>query len=88
MARRCREFDWDRTALGSPAEWNPALRVAVRTVLESPFAMNLWCGPQLVLIYNDAYRPALGAKHSVDGNAGWRARVCQQSHCNLLRPTA
>jgi len=63
MARRCREFDWERTALGSPAEWNPALRVAVRTVLESPFAMNLWCGPQLVLIYNDAYGPALGAKH-------------------------
>jgi PAS domain S-box-containing protein len=63
MARRCREFDWEATALGSPAKWSPALRVAVRTVLESPFAMNLWCGPQLVLIYNDAYRAALGNKH-------------------------
>ena len=63
MARRCRDFDWSATSLGSPAEWPPALRVAVRTALESPFAMNLWCGPELVLIYNDAYRTVLGAKH-------------------------
>jgi PAS domain S-box-containing protein len=25
--------------------------------------MNLWCGPDLNLIYNDAYRAVLGAKH-------------------------
>jgi PAS domain S-box-containing protein len=31
--------------------------------LESPFPINLWCGPDLVLIYNDAYRAALGSKH-------------------------
>ena len=63
MARRCRDFDWSATSLGSPTEWPAALRLAVRTVLESPFAMNLWCGPELVLIYNDAYRTVLGAKH-------------------------
>ena len=63
MARRCRAFDWAANPLGPPTEWPPALRVAVRTVLESSFAMNLWCGPELVLIYNDAYRAALGAKH-------------------------
>ena len=62
MARRCRELDWAATPLGPPLEWPIALRVAVRTVLESPFAMNLWCGPELILIYNDAYRCVLGAK--------------------------
>lgn len=63
MATRCRAFDWERTVLGSPTEWPQALRLAVAMVLESPFAMNLWCGPDLLLIYNDGYRGALGAKH-------------------------
>lgn len=63
MATRCRAFDWELTVLGSPTEWPQALRLAVAMVLESPFAMNLWCGPDLLLIYNDGYRGALGAKH-------------------------
>jgi len=63
MATRCRALDWERTALGSPTEWPQALRLAVAMVIESPFAMNLWCGPALCLIYNDGYRGVLGAKH-------------------------
>ena len=63
MARLCRAHDWAAGSLGAPESWAPALRAAVRTVLESPFAMNLWCGDELVLIYNDAYRTVLGAKH-------------------------
>ena len=51
MARRCREHDWARTSLGDPSTWPAALRVAVRTALESPIPMNLWCGPALELIY-------------------------------------
>jgi PAS domain S-box-containing protein len=31
--------------------------------IECPFPINLWCGPELLLIYNDAYRAVLGAKH-------------------------
>jgi PAS domain S-box-containing protein len=63
MAQRCRELDWSRTALGPVDEWPEALRVIVRTTLESPFPTNLWCGPELLLIYNDGYRRVLGAKH-------------------------
>ena len=63
MARLCREHDWAAGPLGPPESWAPALRMAVRTVIESPFAMNLWCGDELVLIYNDTYRDVLGAKH-------------------------
>src|SRR5689334_21034222 len=63
MARRCREVDWDSTALGPVEHWSPALRTAVRMALESPFPINLWCGPKLQLIYNDAYTRVLGAKH-------------------------
>jgi PAS domain S-box-containing protein len=63
MARRCRAVDWAATSLGPIEDWSPALRTAVRMALESPFPVNLWCGPDLQLIYNDAYIRALGAKH-------------------------
>ena len=63
MAIRCREFNWASTSLGPPSEWPSALRTIVATTIESPFAMNLWCGPDLNLIYNDAYSLVLGSKH-------------------------
>jgi len=63
MATRCRALDWSRTPLGAPDTWAPALRWAVRTALESPFPINLWCGPRRVLIYNDGYRHVMGSKH-------------------------
>ena len=63
MARRCRAVDWAATPLGPIEDWSPALRTAVRMALESPFPTNLWCGPALQLIYNDAYIRGLGAKH-------------------------
>ncbi|MES2523103.1 MAG: ATP-binding protein [Gemmatimonadota bacterium] len=63
MAERCRALPWERTSLGAPQGWSSALRTTVRTVLESPFPMNLWCGAELLLVYNDAYRSLLGVKH-------------------------
>ncbi|HZE08913.1 MAG TPA: PAS domain-containing protein [Gemmatimonadaceae bacterium] len=63
MAQRCRAIDWSSTALGPVEDWPRALATAVQMTLESPFPINLWCGPQLLLIYNDAYRAVLGAKH-------------------------
>ena len=59
----CRELDWSATPLGPVESWPPTLRAVVRACLESPFPINLWCGPELVLVYNDAYRPILGGKH-------------------------
>ena len=63
MARRCRELDWSRTSLGPVEGWPESLRLTVRMILESPFAINLYCGDDHSLIYNDAYRHVLGAKH-------------------------
>ena len=63
MAVRCRAVDWSATSLGPVEGWAPALRFAVRTAMECPFAISLWCGEDKVLIYNDAYRAALGSKH-------------------------
>jgi PAS domain S-box-containing protein len=63
MAERCRQLDWSRTTLGPVEEWPEALRITVRTMLESPFAINLYCGDDHSLIYNDGYIKVLGAKH-------------------------
>ena len=63
MANRCRTIDWSGTSLGPVELWPAPLRTAVRMALECPFPINLWCGPELRLIYNDAYRHVLGAKH-------------------------
>jgi signal transduction histidine kinase len=63
MRERGRAHDWAATPLGPVEGWSATLRTLVRTALDSPFPINLWCGPELVLIYNDAYRSVLGAKH-------------------------
>ncbi len=64
MAQRMREFDWSTTDLGPPAEWPDDLRTAVSICLTSRFPIVLWWGPNLTLLYNDAYIPMLGpGKH-------------------------
>lgn len=63
MKELCRRTDWAATPLGPVPDWSPTLRAMVRAALDSPFPINLWCGPALVLIYNDAYAEVLGNKH-------------------------
>ncbi|MEX2572152.1 MAG: ATP-binding protein [Gemmatimonadota bacterium] len=58
-----RRVDWSATSLGPVESWPSTLLSAIRTCLESPFPISLWCGPDLVLIYNEAYRAVLGGKH-------------------------
>ncbi|HET7457808.1 MAG TPA: ATP-binding protein [Gemmatimonadaceae bacterium] len=60
MATRCRAFDWSATPLGPVESWSHSLRTTVGTLLASRHPMFLWWGPELVQIYNDAYRPSLG----------------------------
>jgi signal transduction histidine kinase len=58
-----RELDWSKSPLGPTAGWSPALRTMARTIFDSPFPICLWSGPHFALIYNDAYRKILAAKH-------------------------
>jgi PAS domain S-box-containing protein len=58
-----RKFDWRKTSLGEPETWPQSLRTTVSTCLNSSFPILIWWGPDLVMIYNDAYRPILGTKH-------------------------
>ena len=64
MGRRVAGFDWASTSLGPPSEWSASLRGAVTTCLTSGFPVLVVWGPELIKIYNDGYRPMLGAaKH-------------------------
>jgi PAS domain S-box-containing protein len=63
MATLMREHDWEASPLGPPADWPVSLRVATRICLTSRFPMIVWWGPELRLLYNDAYLPMLGDKH-------------------------
>ena len=60
---RARTLDWGATPIGWPDGWTPALRIAARAMLDSPFPICLWSGPSYALVYNDAYRRVLGSKH-------------------------
>ncbi|MDO5673983.1 MAG: response regulator, partial [bacterium] len=64
MAELIRSIDWAQTPLGPPATWPQSLRTALSICLHSHFPILLWWGPELVMLYNDAYRPMLGnSKH-------------------------
>ncbi|AQR73053.1 hypothetical protein BXU08_04635 [Sphingomonas sp. LM7] len=65
MGDAVRRFDWATTALGPAEHWPPELQSAVAWVLESRFPMALAWGPELVTIYNDAFRPILGDKEVI-----------------------
>src|SRR3954452_25071153 len=64
LARRMRSFDWSASDLGPPGRWAENLRTAVSLCLTSRFPIVIWWGPDLNVLYNDAYIPFLGrAKH-------------------------
>lgn len=65
MARLCREFPWDTTSLGPVGKWPRSLCTIVNSLLNSRHPMFLWWGPDLIQIYNDAYRPSFaeGPRH-------------------------
>jgi PAS domain S-box-containing protein len=63
MARRFREMDWSTTLLGGRKDWPQSLELATAMILASGFPMAIRWGADLIMIYNDAYRPILGDKH-------------------------
>lgn len=64
MGERMRALDWAATPLGPAALWPQSLRTSVSTCLNCAFPILVWWGPELVMLYNDEYRPMLGAaKH-------------------------
>ncbi|WP_242056424.1 MULTISPECIES: ATP-binding protein [unclassified Nostoc] len=64
MGSLMRSLDWSQTLLGSASEWAQSLKTAVSIILNSHYPMFIWWGSEYANLYNDAYRPILGAsKH-------------------------
>jgi PAS domain S-box-containing protein len=84
MGARMRAFDWAATSLGPLERWPQSLRSAVSILLPSRAQIVLFWGPDLIALYNDAYRPTFGAKHP--WALGQPARECWREVWDVLRP--
>ncbi|MDB4989943.1 MAG: Sensor protein, partial [Myxococcaceae bacterium] len=58
-----RAFDWSTTSLGPMSQWPQSLRTSVSTMLRSPYPITLFWGRDLVMLYNDPFKPIHGEKH-------------------------
>jgi signal transduction histidine kinase len=64
MGALMRLHDWTVAPLGDPGQWPETLKTAISTCLSSRFPMVVWWGPDLLMLYNDAWQPILGdTKH-------------------------
>jgi Stage II sporulation protein E (SpoIIE)/PAS fold len=55
--------DWTATPVGDPATWSAPLRTALDLALATRFPVALMWGPELVLLYNEAYVELIDDKH-------------------------
>ncbi len=68
-AREISQIDWTSNPLGPPDGWPSSLKTAVQMMLESRFPKAVVWGPQLITLFNDAFRPILGEKKDCMGQA-------------------
>ncbi|MFK0090365.1 ATP-binding protein [Pseudomonas sp. NPDC090755] len=69
MSEKIGAHDWGKTALGPLQNWPAVLRIAVDMMLASRFPGCLVWGPQMVTLYNDAFKPILGARPEALGRS-------------------
>lgn len=62
MGKRISAFDWSKTPLGSIEQWPLSLKHVLMLVLGTAFPNIIFWGPKLIAIYNDSFKPMLGAK--------------------------
>ncbi len=63
MAELVENFAWELTPLGPIDQWPEVLKLSMGLCLNSRFPMIIWWGPELTLLYNDAYTLHLAGKH-------------------------
>src|SRR5690349_7070262 len=63
MAGRMRDMDWSGTPLGPPGGWPQSLKSALSIALNSTFPTAIYWGPELRLLYNDAWAPIPAERH-------------------------
>lgn len=84
MGERIRQFDWASHPLGEPAHWPPALRMAMSLCLNSSFPTAIYWGPEMHLLYNDAWSEIPADKHP--GVLGLPAREAWDDIWHVVGP--
>ena len=84
MAERIRSFDWASTPLGARENWPETLLSTLNVVLACHIPSALFWGPDLILLYNDAYKPFLSTKHPV--SLGRPGSVVWQEAWHIIGP--
>ena len=80
-----RQLDWSGSPLGPPQAWPPALRVAVRLMLNTGHPMYVWWGPAHACLYNDAYSHCIGPERH-PGSVGKPAREVWAEIWDIIGP--
>ena len=84
MGELMRSLDWTGTRLGAPETWPQSLRTSISICLDCHFPILVWWGPELVMLYNDDYRPMLGGKHPA--SLGQRGQECWSEIWHIIGP--
>ncbi len=63
MAARIRAHDWTSHPFGTPDRWPQPLQTAIGICLHSSFPTAIYWGPELRLLYNDAWAPIPAERH-------------------------
>ncbi|HEX7891240.1 MAG TPA: PAS domain-containing protein [Ramlibacter sp.] len=63
MGERIRGFAWDAHPMGPPQQWPDALRMALSLCLNSSFPTAIYWGPDMHVLYNDAWSVIPADKH-------------------------
>lgn len=86
MASRMREFDWVDHPLGTPYAWPLSLKMLLGVLLNNPFPMFLFWGPEQYCFYNDAYRPSLGKEGKHPGILGMLGKEAWEEIWSAIAP--
>ncbi|KAG8934382.1 hypothetical protein FRC01_003339 [Tulasnella sp. 417] len=63
MVDYVKNFPWENHPLGPMELWPQSLKTALSAVMAAPYPWAIWWGPELCLLYNDAYAAMSGTKH-------------------------
>lgn len=56
-------YPWENHPLGPLERWPQSLKSALSAAMAAPYPWAVWWGPDLTVLYNDAYAAMCGTKH-------------------------
>ncbi|KAF2729271.1 hypothetical protein EJ04DRAFT_537938 [Polyplosphaeria fusca] len=78
-----RSIDWSKTPLGDMRTWAPQLRSVVNSMMRDKSPAVLFWGPEVTMVYNEAYIEIIGGFHPCMGVS---ARVAAKDYWLLFQP--